>query len=260
MAMMNVSRSWPSGTIGRTGSTAPRRSTSPAAGCSPAASRPSASGAARAAPRVHGSVPGSATVIATARPSRASSAPAPNGSPKTPGSERGRCAGVPRRARAADAHRRRRPRPLAETQARHGRLAQRVDQRPPQHFVDQPRLEEPHLRLGRVDVDVDAVRRQLEEQVDLGAALADRRGAVGVDDRVLQRPVADDAAVDEDVLRPADRALLGQRRHEAGDADARRLAEQLDQIGPLAEHLVDAIAQRRRRRTLQDAAAARTSA
>ena len=36
---------------------------------------------------VHGSVPGSATVIATASPSRASSAPAPSGSPKTPGSD-----------------------------------------------------------------------------------------------------------------------------------------------------------------------------
>ena len=74
------------------------------------------------------------------------------------------------------------------------------------------------------------------------------------------RPVADDAAVDEDVLRAAHRALLGQRRHEAGDADARRLAEQLDQVGPLAEHLVDAIAQRRRRRALQRRGGRRSSA
>ena len=71
-------------------------------------------------------------------------------------------------------------------------------------------------------------------------------------------PVADDAAVDEHVLRAARRALLGQRRDEAGDADARRLAEQLDQIGPLAVELVEAIAQRRRRRALQDAASGRS--
>ncbi len=55
----------------------------------------------------------------------------------------------------------------------------------------------------------------------------------------------------------ADRPLFGQCRDEAGDADAGRLAEQLDQIGPLAQHLVDPVAQRRRRRTLHDAAPGR---
>ena len=39
------------------------------------------------------------------------------------------------------------------------------------------------------------------KQVDLGAALLDRRDAVGVDDGVRDRPVLHDAAVDEDVLR-----------------------------------------------------------
>ena len=46
--------------------------------------------------------------------------------------------------------------------------------------------------------------------------------AVGVDDRVRDRPVLDDAAVDEDVLRAARRPLLRQRRDEAGQRGCRR--------------------------------------
>ena len=62
------------------------------------------------------------------------------------------------------------------------------------------------------------VGRHLDEQVHLRAALLDRRRAVGVDDRVRDRPVLDDPAVDEDVLRAARRPLLGQR----GDVADRR--------------------------------------
>ena len=40
-----------------------------------------------------------------------------------------------------------------------------------------------------------------------------------------------DAAVDEDVLRPAHRALLAERRDVAVNRDAGRLLAQLDQIG-----------------------------
>ena len=46
--------------------------------------------------------------------------------------------------------------------------------------------------------------------------------AVGVDDRVRDRPVLDDAPVDEDVLRPAGRTLFRQRRDVSGHAQCRR--------------------------------------
>ena len=55
-----------------------------------------------------------------------------------------------------------------------------------------------------------------------GTPLLDRRVAVGLDNRVRDRPVFDDAAVDEDVLRAARRPLLGQRGHVPLDAEARQ--------------------------------------
>jgi len=52
----------------------------------------------------------------------------------------------------------------------------------------------------------------------LRAALLDRRDAVGVDDGVRDRPILDDAAIDEDVLRPPRGALFGERCIESRDA------------------------------------------
>ena len=75
--------------------------------------------------------------------------------------------------------------------------------------------------------------------------------AVGVDDRVRDRPVLDDAAVDEDVLRTARRPLLGERRDVAGHAQPAGFLSDLEEIAPLAVDLIQPIAQRRRRRTLQ---------
>ena len=70
--------------------------------------------------------------------------------------------------------------------------------------------------------------------------------AVGVDDRVRDRPVLDDAAVDEDVLRPARRPLLGQRRDVAGQPQAAGLLAHLEQVAALAVQLIQPIAQRSR--------------
>ena len=98
------------------------------------------------------------------------------------------------------------------------------------HLVDVRLVAEPHLRLRRVHVDVDRVARHLDEQVHLRAALLDRRDAVGVDDGVRDRPVLDDAAVDEDVLRPARRPLLGQRRDVAEHLHVAAVAADLDQV------------------------------
>ena len=90
-------------------------------------------------------------------------------------------------------------------------LPERFAERAAQHLVHQRALEEPHFRLRRVDVHVHAIGRDAQEQVDFRAALLDRRDAVGLDDRVRDRPVLDDAAVDEDVLRAAGRSLIAER-------------------------------------------------
>ena len=102
-------------------------------------------------------------------------------------------------------------------------LAERRRKRATHDLVNRGLVAEPHLRLGRVHVDVDHVGRHLEEQVDLGAALLDRRDAVSVDDRVRDRLVLDDPAVDEDVLRASPRPLLRQRGHEAVHAELQPL-------------------------------------
>jgi hypothetical protein len=86
-------------------------------------------------------------------------------------------------------------------------------------------------------VDVHAVRRDLDEQMDLGAALLDGGDAVSLRDGVRDRPVLDDAAVDEDVLRPADRPLVAERRDVAMNLQAGRLLPDLDQLRTLAEQL-----------------------
>ena len=98
--------------------------------------------------------------------------------------------------------------------------------------------------LVGMHVDVDRVRRHLDEQVHLGAALLDRRDAVGIDDRVRDRPVLDDPPVDEHVLRSARRSLLGERRDVAADPQAARLLPHLEQVVPLAVQLIQPIAQR----------------
>ena len=64
----------------------------------------------------------------------------------------------------------------------------------------------------------------------LRAALLDRRDAVGVDDRVRDRAVLDDAAVDEDVLRPARRPLLAERGDVAEHREVAASLPHLDQI------------------------------
>ncbi len=67
-----------------------------------------------------------------------------------------------------------------QLQLRRAALPQRIAETAPQHLVDERLFEEPHLRLRRMHVDVDAVRRNLDEQVHLRAALLDRRDAVGL--------------------------------------------------------------------------------
>jgi hypothetical protein len=66
--------------------------------------------------------------------------------------------------------------------------------------VDQGLLQKSYFGFRRMDVDVHAVGRNLDEEMDFRATLLDGRNAVGLDDRVRNRPILDDPAVDEDVL------------------------------------------------------------
>ena len=134
--------------------------------------------------------------------------------------------------------------------------AERVAEGAAEDLVHQRLFQEPDLRFRRVDVHVHAIRRDPQEQVHLRAALLDRRDAVGLDDRVRDRPVLDDAAVDEDVLGAAGRALVAERGHVAFDLQAAGLLPDLDQVGALAEQLEEPLAQAVDGRALQQAASA----
>ena len=121
-----------------------------------------------------------------------------------------------------------------------------------QHFVHQRLLEKPHLRFRRMHVDVHAIRRNADEQVHFRAALLDRRDAVRLGYRVRDRPILDDAPVDEDVLRAAHRALIAECRDVAVDLQARGFLTQLDQIETFTEQLKESLAQAVRRGTLNE--------
>jgi hypothetical protein len=219
--MMNVLRNWPSGTMGRISA--------------PIVSRPAA-------------VP--------ARESGQTGWPAAESGRR----DRGRVArgylSESQRQRAGGRHARRRHR-RRQHQLRRARRAECVDDGPPQHLVHQALIEKAHFRFRRVHVDVDAIGRQLDEQVHLRAALLDCRDAVGLLDGVRDGAVADDALVDEDVLRPARGALLAERRDESAHAQPGRLLDDRHQIRPVAVDLIEALlVAAGRRRLEQDAAAA----
>ena len=68
----------------------------------------------------------------------------------------------------------------SQLQLRCATLSEHVREAAAKHFVHQGALEEPHFCFGGVDVDVDAVRGNLDEQMDLGAALLDGGDATGL--------------------------------------------------------------------------------
>jgi hypothetical protein len=135
---------------------------------------------------------------------------------------------------------------------RRGPLAERVAERPAHHFVHQRLLAEPHLGFRGMHVDVHPVRRNLEKQMHLGAALLVGRHAVGIDNRVGDGPVLDDAAIDEHVLRTAHRPLLGERGDEPAQPQPAELALDGDQILAIAVDLVQPIRHARHRRHGED--------
>ncbi len=86
-----------------------------------------------------------------------------------------------------------------------------------------------------MDVHVDAIGSDLEEEMDLRAALLDRRDTVSLGDRVRDRPVLDDAAVDEHVLLATHWPLIAERGDIPVDLQPAGFLPYLDQIGAFPE-------------------------
>ncbi len=120
-------------------------------------------------------------------------------------------------------------------------VAQGVHDRAAQNLVHQALIEKTHLGLGRMDVHVHAVSRHVEEEVDLGAAFLDRRDAVRLLNGVRDRAVAHHAAIHEDVLWSADRALFPERRDIAAHRDTSRVLVDRHEIRPVAIDLKEAL-------------------
>ena len=85
--------------------------------------------------------------------------------------------------------------------------------------VNEAGLAEADLGLGGVDVDVDLLRRHLEEEQDDRERGGRDDVAIGLGERVQDEPVADQAAVDEDVDGVAIELLQLGLGDEAGDAE-----------------------------------------
>jgi hypothetical protein len=106
--------------------------------------------------------------------------------------------------------------------------------------MDQTLIQESHLGLGRVHVHIDAIGRQRDEEVNLGAPLLDGSHAVSSLDGVRDRPVLDDAVVDEDVLRTARGPLLAEGRDKAGNRNSGGVLAHRHEVRPVAVHLIEA--------------------
>ena len=110
-------------------------------------------------------------------------------------------------------------------------------------LVDRARIAEAHLDLGRVHVDVDARRVDLDEQHVGRLLLAVQHVLVGGAQRVRDQAVAHVAAVDVDVLVVAARARRGGQADAAADGDGADLGLQraavVDEV--VAQHVADAL-------------------
>ena len=138
-----------------------------------------------------------------------------------------------------------------QLQLRHRALADGVGDRVLDRLVNEGLIAEPHFRLRRMHVHIDAIGGNLEEEMHLRAAFLDRRVAVRLDNRVRDRLVLHDAPVDEDVLGASRRPLLGKRGHEAFDAEAGQRLPHRHEIGPFAKHLIQPVFELRHRRPVE---------
>ena len=81
-------------------------------------------------------------------------------------------------------------------------------------------IAEADLGLGRMDIDVDQVRRHLEEERQDGMAVVRQEVAIGPADRAVEQLVAHRPAVDEEVLGLGIGAVEGRQADVAGQAQA----------------------------------------
>ena len=96
--------------------------------------------------------------------------------------------------------------------------AEALPDRADQQTAHEAGVAKAHLRLGRVDVHVHLLGRDLQEQRGHRVAIARQQVAIGGAQRALEQPVLNRATIDEQVLRPR-RALAG-----IGQADQTREA------------------------------------
>jgi hypothetical protein len=108
-------------------------------------------------------------------------------------------------------------------------------------FMNERLVAKSHFSFRRMHVHVDAIGGDFEKEVDLRAAFLYRRVAVGIDNRVRNRLVLDDTAIDEHVLRATRRSLVGQRGDNAPDAEAGQHLSDWDEIGSIAKNLIQPV-------------------
>ena len=92
--------------------------------------------------------------------------------------------------------------------------------------ADEGRIAEPHLGLGRVDVDIDFLGRDLQEQRQHRMAIARQHVGIGAAHRADQQTVLHRAAIDEQVLVIGHPAVEGRQARHPGEP--RRSALQID--------------------------------
>ena len=99
---------------------------------------------------------------------------------------------------------------------------ERVAQGADDQAAHQRRVAEPHLGLGRMDVDVDLVRRAVEKQRDHRMAVAREHVLIGAAHRADQQFVAHRPAVDDEILVARQGAVEGRQADQPGQAESRR--------------------------------------
>ena len=96
------------------------------------------------------------------------------------------------------------------------RVAEAADDQP----ANRAGIAEADLGLGRVDVDVDLVAREVEEQGEHRVAVAGEQVLIGGAHRADQQPVLHRPAVDEQILMVGDAAVEGRQAGDAAEPDA----------------------------------------
>ena len=99
-----------------------------------------------------------------------------------------------------------------------------------QQAAHEARIAKPHLGLGRMHVDVDLARIEIDEDREQRMTAARHQVAVGRAHRAEQQPVAHGPAVDEQKLQAAVGPVQGRQAGEAGDARAVARAVELQRI------------------------------